>query len=345
MPTDSHNKAKATVMRSDRFATVVADGSHTTEHDRHVHLVVMAGSPVGHVFTLKRGMNVIGRDEEAVITLGDPGISRHNSLVYFDPDADAFYVRDLDSRNGTKVNGEPVTEARKLERGDKLHVGLNTVLRVSFGDEVETRFAKQMLHETQRDGLTGIYNRRKLEFSLEEAVPAARTTQTPLSLVLFDIDHFKHINDTHGHPVGDAVLRWLCNEVSALLAEDQMLARYGGEEFVLLIEGGDEGKATQVAETVRSAIARAPFVSEGSAPSETNAPGQTAPPVRVTTQKIDLNAVSGSLKVPVTISLGVADLVSADARGLDLVKAADTALYAAKHAGRNRVIRFSQLPR
>lgn len=79
---DSHDKAKATVMRSDRFATVVADGgSPATEQDRHVHLVVMAGSPVGHVFTLTRGMNVIGRDEEAVISLGDPGISRHNSLV------------------------------------------------------------------------------------------------------------------------------------------------------------------------------------------------------------------------------------------------------------------------
>jgi diguanylate cyclase (GGDEF)-like protein len=331
---DSHNKAKATVMRSDRFATVVADSSPETEQDRHVHLVVMAGSPVGHIFSLTRGMNVIGRDEEAVISLGDPGISRHNSLVYFDPDLDAYILRDLGSRNGTKVNGDPITEPRKLERGDKIHVGLNTVLRVSFGDEVETRFAKQMLHETQRDGLTGVYNRRKLELSLEAAVPAARTTQTPLALVLFDIDRFKIINDTHGHPIGDAVLQWLCDQITPLLAEDQLLARYGGEEFVVLIEGGDEAKAAQLAETIRATIARAPYASEA-----------TASP-QVTTQKLDLNTLSEEpLKVPVTVSLGVADLVSADARGMDLVQAADTALYSAKNSGRNRVIRSSQMPR
>lgn len=225
-----------------------------------------------------------------------------------------------------------MTEPRTLERGDKIHVGLNTVLRVSFGDEVETRFAKQMLHETQRDGLTGVYNRRKLELSLEAALPAARTTQTPLALVIFDIDHFKLINDTHGHPIGDAVLQWLCDQITPLLAEDQLLARYGGEEFVVLLEGGDEAKATQLAETIRATSA--PYVSEA-----------TASP-QVTTQKLDLNTLSEEpLKVPVTVSLGVADLASADARGMDLVQAADTALYSAKHSGRNRVIRFSRMPR
>ena len=330
---DPKKAGKATVMAFDGRATVAANGPHSTAGDQQVHLVVMAGSSVGHVFTLVRGMNAIGRDPCAPVRIEDPGISRYHALIYFDAGAEAFLIRDMDSRNGTRVNGVAVEQPRRLERGDKVEVGLGTVLRVSYGDEVETRFAKQMLDETLRDGLTGIYNRRKLELNLEHLVPAARAQGEPLSLILFDIDHFKQVNDTYGHPVGDTVLRWLCKQVATQLPANAFFARYGGEEFAVLCAAADEAAASALAESMRAQVGHSPCACEGVSLNV------------MTTQEIDPAALGASTLVPVTISLGVADLNGADSQDLPLVEAADRALYAAKHGGRNRVLCFSALPR
>ncbi|MBW2735119.1 MAG: GGDEF domain-containing protein, partial [Deltaproteobacteria bacterium] len=313
MAENSHDEkgAKTTLLKSAPRATIAATHSSHTTQDRQVHLVLMVGSPMGHVFTLKHGMNIIGRDDAAQVKIDDAGISRHHAMIFYDASNDSFLIRDMDSRNGTSVNGVALHEPLNLKRGDKIEVGLNTVLRLSYGDEVETRFAKQMLQETLRDGLTGIYNRRKLEESLETLVPAAREAvsspsgrgASSLSLVLFDIDHFKHINDTFGHPAGDAVLRWLCEQVSAMLRPEDLFARYGGEEFVVLCPQTGEEVAAELAQRVCDTVARQPCVTEGTVGADL-----------LTTQEIDPAQLSpGVTKIPVTISLGVAELALADA--------------------------------
>ncbi len=155
------------------------------------------------------------------------------------------------------------------------------------------------------DGLTGLFTRRHLEERLAHCVDEAERYGTPLSLIMVDIDHFKKVNDTHGHPAGDAVLR----RVGAILKESirgtDSAYRFGGEEMSVLLPGSDIDKAQKAAERIRKRIEKETF-----------------------------RVPSGTLAV--TASLGVATCGSGFDTPESIVQSADTALYAAKHGGRNR---------
>lgn len=157
------------------------------------------------------------------------------------------------------------------------------------------------------DGLTGVKNRRFLRSYLDEAVGQALKSSKPLSVVMADIDHFKSINDTHGHAAGDAVLKAVANAISGTLREGDLVARYGGEEFSLVLSGANSAVAGEVAERVRGAI-EALIVS------------------------------TGDQHLSVTISLGAAEFQPGDADVGSLLRRADAALYQAKESGRNRVV-------
>jgi diguanylate cyclase (GGDEF)-like protein len=165
-----------------------------------------------------------------------------------------------------------------------------------------------------RDGLTGLYNRRAFGELLAAAIANEdRRTGGSLGLVLLDIDHFKKLNDTYGHPAGDAALRSLARLLGLHLRKGDHAARYGGEEFVVVLPGSDEERAIGAAERLRSALQKHRFVFEGA-------------------------------RIPLSASLGVA-VWPVDGREADaLVSAADRALYAAKQSGRNRVVAASSLP-
>ena len=136
----------------------------------------------------------------------------------------------------------------------------------------------------------------------------ARRHNTALALVMLDVDHFKKINDTHGHPAGDYVLVRLSQIVQAILRAEDMFARYGGEEFAVLCRGSSLAQVAILAERIRGTIEESVFEFDG----ET---------------------------IPVTCSLGVTSLQERPAASvLEFVGNADEALYAAKHAGRNRVV-------
>lgn len=152
----------------------------------------------------------------------------------------------------------------------------------------------------ERDGLTGLYNRRASEQLLTNLVAAPDTSD---ALILFDIDHFKTINDTHGHPAGDEVLRQIARRCEALLRRDDVFARWGGEEFLLLVRGARGEGIVQIADTMRMAIAATPIEPAGT----------------------------------VTASFGVALFRPLDTLATWLQRS-DEALYAAKAAGRNRVV-------
>ena len=164
-----------------------------------------------------------------------------------------------------------------------------------------------------RDQLTGLLNRREFDRIIAEEEERARRFGHPFSLVLMDIDHFKRVNDTHGHQVGDKVLVELARRLAEGLRDVDRAVRFGGEEFALVVMQADRAAATEAAQRARTAVERAPFV------------------------------ISPELALRITISAGVAELPADVAAGAGLVAAADKALYAAKARGRNRVVAFNEL--
>lgn len=280
--------------------------------ERKVHLVVLSGSEVGKLHQIGQGLTAIGRDNDNNIQIMDGGISRHHSLIFCDIERDAIEIRDLNSRNGTFVNDVRVEESAPLKRGDKIQLGMSTVLRVSFGDELETAYAQQMYEAVLRDGLTGIYNRRYLDERIDGEIAFSKRHKTVLSMVIFDIDHFKSVNDNYGHPAGDAVLKQLAARVAETIRTEDVLARYGGEEFAILCRDINEDDATLLGERLRLHVEVAPF----------DLPDGT--------------------ELSVTVSVGVSELREFST-AKELIDAADKALYRAKETGRNQVIRFSEL--
>lgn len=159
-----------------------------------------------------------------------------------------------------------------------------------------------------RDPLTGLFNRREFQRMLAEECQRGLRFSHPFTLVMLDIDHFKRVNDTHGHQVGDDVLRHVASLLAGQLRSVDRVARYGGEEFAILMIESDRRQAVEGLERIMALLAEAPcYVAEK------------------------------SLTLPVTLSCGVAEL-PIDATTPDtLIAAADAALYAAKRGGRNRI--------
>jgi diguanylate cyclase (GGDEF)-like protein len=162
--------------------------------------------------------------------------------------------------------------------------------------------ARELRFQATTDPLTGLSNRLKFNQALATEISRSMRYETPLSLVLYDIDNFKAVNDTHGHQIGDKVLVELSRLAPNLLRNTDLLARWGGEEFVILIPGSDGEMAYQAAEKLRNAIEQGGFDGIGT----------------------------------VTCSFGVAQYVYGDTAET-LISRADDALYRAKLNGRNRV--------
>jgi diguanylate cyclase (GGDEF)-like protein len=163
--------------------------------------------------------------------------------------------------------------------------------------------------QSERDALTGIYNRRKLEQTLEAEVLRANRYRHELSVVMFDIDHFKRINDTHGHLIGDEAIRHVAKRALSILRVTDFVARYGGEEFVAILPGEDVSRAAIAAERLRSGVAKA-------------------------------FSATADLSLSLTISLGVTGLRPDTSGAKGLLSEADQALYGSKQAGRDRVTVF-----
>ena len=171
----------------------------------------------------------------------------------------------------------------------------------------------RLLRSGFTDVLTGWFNRRYLQVRLGEEVARARRHQIPLACLFLDIDHFKRVNDTHGHHAGDVVLAECAHRIDTQVRSSDVAARFGGEEFVILLPETAAADALSLAERIREAVAADAFrVAEG-------------------------------VEIPVTVSIGVATAMpyraSGDVKtvGEQLLKRADLAMYAAKSAGRNRV--------
>ncbi len=244
----------------------------------------------------------MGREQENTVVLEADSVSRQHCRI--EQEGRHYIIKDNNSTNGTYVNDDPV-DAMQLRRGDQVKVG-DTIFKFLAGSDVEAQYHETIYKMTINDGLTGTYNKRYLLETLEKEIPRARRYKRPLSLVMFDVDHFKKVNDNYGHLAGDYVLKELCNVARGRLRPDDVLARYGGEEFAILLPETNRAGAIEIAEQIRSLIEKHVFRFE----SET---------------------------IPITSSFGVAEL-SPDADELAFIKAADEKLYQAKNSGRNKVV-------
>jgi two-component system, cell cycle response regulator len=269
-------------------------------------LHVIKGPRAGEVLIVDRRDAVLGRGDDADLRIDDPSLSRTH--VRFERDGDTLTVTDLDSRNGTLVEGARLEGTKRLRSGDLLILG-NVLVRFAVQDPAELQVSRDLYEAAVRDRLTGLYNRGYFDDRIAAECAFVRRHQSSMAALLIDLDHFKLVNDTYGHPAGDAVLKAAAVKIRESLRAEDLAARYGGEEFVVLARGTDAGGAEVLGQRLRTRIALAQVVSP-----------------------------SGPIKV--TASIGVAvmrkDLVYRNAG--ELIAAADSALYEAKAAGRNRVV-------
>jgi diguanylate cyclase (GGDEF)-like protein len=248
---------------------------------------------------------IIGRGADCSIQVDRDSVSRKHAKVTRSPSSgDLWQVQDLGSTNGTYVNDAQITQC-SLRDGDLLKIG-NAIFKFLVGGNIESSYHEEIYRMTIMDGLTGAYNKRYFIENLEKEIPRCTRHQRPLSLLMFDIDHFKRINDEHGHLTGDFVLREMARRVKTRVRKEEVFARYGGEEFALVLPETTNEQAAKVAEDIRRIVAAEPFDFEGD-------------------------------RIPVTISLGVGTIeqeVSPEA----FIRIADENLYKAKRSGRNRVV-------
>jgi diguanylate cyclase (GGDEF)-like protein len=260
-------------------------------------------SELGRRHVLDRPMTTIGRGRDNDIVLPSDCVSRRH--LRLEHRVGGLYVIDLQSTNGTFVNEDVrATGEHRLNRGDQLKVG-DTIFKFLSGSDVESQYHEIIFRMTVTDGLTSLCNRKQLDTLLGEEIPRARRHGRDLSLLMLDIDHFKQINDTHGHLTGDSVLRGLASVLQKRLRPNDKLGRYGGEEFCAILPETNLGNAVRIAEELRALVAAHAFMADNH-------------------------------ELHITMSVGVATL-SGVMQAEQLYKSADDLLYQAKRTGRNRV--------
>jgi len=260
---------------------------------------------IGRMHKLDKAEIVLGRSLEAEFQIEDDGISRKHAKLLSDADG-RFTLMDLGSTNGTYLNGNRI-DVSPLRDGDKIQIGSNTVLKFSLQDQLDEQYQRSIYESATRDGLTRIFNKKYLLDSLKKEFAYCLRHRIPLSLAMFDVDHFKRINDTYGHQAGDYVLARIASRISEIVRAEDLFARYGGEEFALMLRETVEEQAYVAAERCRRIV-----------------------------DITDFNF--GGTPIKVTISVGIATLLDSDfSQPEDLIAAADRFLYRAKKLGRNRV--------
>ena len=272
-------------------------------------LMVIAGMDMGNVFTIGDDPVFVGRATSCDLKIQDDSISRQHARI---EKLSGGYIRitDLESTNGTYSNGK-IIKTITLAPGEKILLGHNTVIKYLLQDDIDLKYQRELYESSTRDGLTGIFNRRYLMQKLTTDLSFARRHRLPFSLLLFDIDFFKRVNDTYGHLVGDQVLMSIARIVQSTIRTEDMLGRYGGEEYNNDAQGTDAAGAKVLADRVRDAIEREPALA--------------------VTERGDF--------VRVTVSVGAITLAPGailDAPGL--LSSADANLYQAKYNGRNSLV-------
>jgi diguanylate cyclase (GGDEF)-like protein len=270
-------------------------------------LIYPPGPDLGRRWQLGSDEIVVGRGSDCDIQIDRDSVSRRHARVC--RIEDQWSVEDLGSTNGSYINDVPIQRS-PLRDGDFVKIG-SAIFKFLSGSSVETSYHEEIYKMTIVDGLTGAHNKRYFLEFLEREIARCSRYERPLSLLMFDIDHFKSINDTHGHLTGDYVLKEMCRRLLGRIRKEELLARYGGEEFACVLPETDHAGAMQFAEQLRILVNGEGFEYEGDA-------------------------------FEVSISLGVATLTNEGGSQvidtLEFIKMADENLYKAKRGGRNCVV-------
>lgn len=268
-------------------------------------VVIFAGSEadIGQRHVLKSPLTRIGRSRQNDIVIASDSVSRHHAEIT--RESGEIIVRDLGSTNGTYINNDVErTRECRLRRGDQIRIG-ETILKFLSGTDIESQYHAIVASMALTDGLTSVANRKHLDAMMQEEMARSRRHNRAMSILMIDIDHFKQINDTHGHTAGDTVLKHIGAVLMQRLRPGDKIGRYGGEEFCVILPETGRAEAAYVAEALRSQVAAERVIEDGT-------------------------------QISVTVSVGVAALRT-EKHVTDLYRAADRRLYLAKQWGRNRI--------
>ncbi len=270
-------------------------------------LTIIEGENFGYVYQLEKQETVLGRSDDIDFKINDAKASRRHLLIQLRQEDENAPIKvvaiDLESKNGTYVNGERIYDV-ELKNSDKIQIG-NTIIKFEVKDILDLTYHEKLYQQATRDVLTGLWNRNYLQTELDKLVSISSRHRRPFSVLIFDIDHFKAVNDTYGHDIGDVVLKTTAHIVTAQLRAHDTAARFGGEEFVILMSETPIEGAHVAAERLRLSVANYDFTPLG-------CPRQ------------------------VTISIGLSQYPACGITSDELLKRADEALYRAKRSGRNR---------
>ena len=271
-------------------------------------LTVIQGREIGRDYRLRKDTYIIGRDRECDVCVPENTVSRRHAKIrrkYIkDRGSYEYRLTDAGSTNRTLVNNIEEHDVL-LQKGDKIRIG-NTILRFELLDAEDIKYHKTIQKKIKYDDLTGLLTKESLYLALEHELQRCAQFDMPLSVLMMDLDHFKKVNDTHGHQAGSHTLAEIGGIIGKNLRRTDVSARYGGEEFVSYLSEQTKQDALVAADHLRRIIENSPTIFRDTA-------------------------------IPVTISIGIAQFPDDGVTIDELVARADEALYAAKNNGRNQV--------
>jgi diguanylate cyclase (GGDEF)-like protein len=282
-------------------------------------LVFLNGDSMSMSVPLEREEVIMGRALGADVRLNDFKVSRQHASITTIYEAEKgetkYLLTDLDSKNGTFINGEKISR-EWLHNGDKIGVG-ELLLRFELLDEIDREYHRQIRRLVTHDDLTGLHSSRSFFSELRRETARSAAEKRPFCVLMLDVDHFKNVNDTYGHLTGSHTLEEIGGCITKNLRTGDVAARFGGEEFAAFLLDAELTQGLVAAERIRQSIEEAGFsvVRQG--------------------KRTDTHQV--------TISIGVASFPTDSKDPIELVEMADSALYRAKRAGRNRVCAYRDL--
>lgn len=264
-----------------------------------------AGALAEAVYWLTSGKELaIGRAPDNDVCIRDQSVSQHHARAGVTAEG-AIFIEDLGSTNGTYVNGEKITR-QTLRDGDKVLIPPHHVLKFCYQVNPAPETADSNEADAARDALTGLYARHYLLMRMDEGFFRAKTQNEDLALLMFDVDHFEKIKETHGPAAGDMVLREVAKVVSSVLGREDVFARYENHTFGALLRNRADMAAVVLAQRIRRSVKYHPFRHNGE-------------------------------KIHITVSLGIGFLAKNMKSPMDFLSEVLSNLARARRAGRDTI--------
>jgi diguanylate cyclase (GGDEF)-like protein len=290
--------------------TIIADPGSTVFQPpkrKAACLIQYNGANLGKRIQLSEQRIVVGRTPESHLVINEASVSRQHAAI--SSSMAGFEIEDLGSSNGTFINDVKVNGKTLLKDGDMIRLG-TILFRFFASDNAESIMADKIYRMATIDAGTDIFNKKYLLDALESEMKFARQYKRPLSIIYYDLDHFKKVNDTLGHNGGDVVLRETATICKSAIRKNDVVGRYGGEELVFILPDTDQLTAADLAERLRIAVESHVF-------------------------KIDVDGRTVNHRQ--TMSLGVSQLTPDMQTIESFLESADRKLYQSKQSGRNKV--------